>query len=172
MSSRVLALMAATVIAPAIACGDDDAGVAFERFTSEAHRFAMDYRADWAARSGGDDDTFTAPGGTTIVLVEFGAGPETAADDPTLVETVREAAAEHNPGVADFAVVGLQTAGPHKALVVEWTQDGANRREYVRQAWIPNGDSSWYVTMTTPTETKDMHEETFQRMLDSFEPSE
>lgn len=188
--------MAALLLLPAIACGDDDDGdgataspqgsggttvtssatpeataaptasgivVAFDTFESTAHQYAIDYPLGWTTERGGEDDTLTSLDGATYVLIEFGAGPDIEGDDPALEAQVIEAVLGHYNGEA--TVVGVQDFGDFKGLTVDWELDDA----YWMQTWIPNGDDSWYITMTTPLETKEANRIVFQQMLDSFQ---
>ena len=167
---RAFILMAATLLlVPLVACGDDDDGSPdeWDTITSDAHQYSIDMPAGWMATTGEDDDTYAPPDDDdTTVLVEFGAGPEGPVDAAGFRATVIEAV-QVQYGV-DPVVLGVDEFGSREGLVVEWATEGT----YATQAWVPNGDSSWYVTMTTSAGTKGDYDDTFQRMLDSFTPSD
>jgi hypothetical protein len=139
---------------------------AWATYTSSAFRFSIGHPAEWTVAAA-EDVTLTPPSSPeTTVLVEFGPMPAGGAYDRSLQATAVEAARGHYGGSAQ--VLGVYNLGGRPAILLEWTQASDNG-QYGLQAWIPNGDESWYITMLTPVPTKDEYSNTFRQLLDSFQ---
>jgi hypothetical protein len=144
---------------------------AWTAFGSDAHAYDIEYPNGWSVTSGAEDDNFLPePYDGSQVLVEFGPRADGPANGAALAATAIEAIHGHYHATAH--AVGVFNLGSREALLLEWQTGAGHNGTYGLQAWVPNGDRSWFITMTTPADTRDKYQETFRQMLDSFRAKE